>query len=243
MKVVFMGTPEFAVPFLNRLLESGQDVVGVYTRKPAKRERGQRLHPTPIHELALAKNVPVFTPSTFKNGKNIDALVVLKPDLIVVVAYGLLLPRELLDIPRYGCLNIHPSLLPRWRGCAPMERCLMSGDTETGICLMKIAEGLDDGDIVSSRKIPIEMDTDIESLRRNLAPIGIGMLMDALETLERDGFIPATKQDDTLATFSPKIAEEDALVNWQNDSIREIHGKIMALNDSCGVHLLHSGTR
>ncbi|MDR1425463.1 MAG: methionyl-tRNA formyltransferase [Rickettsiales bacterium] len=243
MRIVFMGTPEFAVPFLKILLDSGQNVIGVYTKKPKKSGRGQKLCGTPIHNLALAENIPVFTPATFKNGKNLEELKVLKPDLIVVVAYGLLLPGELLAIPRYGCINVHPSLLPRWRGCAPMERSIMSGDRETGICLMKIDEGLDSGDIISSSKISLEMTTDIDSLRRDLASMGIRMLTDAIEIIERDGSIPATIQESAGVTFSSKITDEDSLVDWQKDDVKTIHGKIMALNDSLGVHLVHRGCR
>ncbi|MDR2777557.1 MAG: methionyl-tRNA formyltransferase [Rickettsiales bacterium] len=243
MRIVFMGTPEFAVPFLEKLLNDHRDIVGVYTRKPKGKERGQRLQNTPIHSLAAARNIPVSTPGTFKNGKNLDNLKALRPDLIIVVAYGLLLPEELLNMPKYGCINVHPSLLPRWRGCAPIERCLMSDDTETGICIVRIAEILDSGDIISSTRIPIEMDTDAESLRRKMAIIGVDMLMEAVEAIETKDSVPAIKQNDSLATFSEKITDEDALVNWQNDNVGRIHRKIMALNDSVGVHVVHGSNR
>jgi methionyl-tRNA formyltransferase len=236
-----MGTPDFAVPFLDKLLKSDQDVVGVYTKKAKIRERGQKLGNTPVYNLAAFWGVPIFTPGSFRGGKNLEDLKMLAPDLVVVVAYGLLLPRELLEIPKYGCLNIHPSLLPRWRGCAPMERCLMSDDDETGVCLIKVDEGLDSGDIVSSRKVAIAMDTDIASLRHRLANLGVNMLMEALETLDRNKQISGTKQDGALATFSEKITSEDALIDWQNDGARKIHRKIMALGDSVGVHLKHGG--
>jgi methionyl-tRNA formyltransferase len=238
-----MGTPDFAVPFLARLLESGQEVVGVYTRKMARRERGQRLRNTPIYNLATSRGIPVFTPGTFRNGKNLETLRVLEPDLVVVVSYGLILPGELLAMAKRGCLNVHPSLLPRWRGCAPIERCLMSDDDETGVSIMKIDEGLDSGDVVASEKIPIAMDTDIASLRRKLADLGVRMLLETIGAVEKYGQVSATRQDPSQATFSERITSGDALVDWQRDSVKRIHRKIMALGDSVGVQLLHGGNR
>jgi methionyl-tRNA formyltransferase len=185
----------------------------------------------------------IFTPSTFKNKKNFDNLKTLEPDLVVVVAYGLILPKELLEIPNYGCINVHPSLLPRWRGCAPMERCLMSDDNETGVSIMKIGEGLDSGEIISLHRVGIDRHTDIRSLRRDLARLGAEMLGDSTDRLERDGQIPSTKQDDHLATFAQRIDPSDGVVNWQSDGVVKIHRKIMALNDSFGVNILHGNNK
>jgi methionyl-tRNA formyltransferase len=238
-----MGTPEFAIPSFEHLLNSCHRIVGVYTRKPSKGPGRQKLHQPPIYNLASARNIDIFTPGTFKNGKNLADLRLLKPDLVVVVAYGLILPRELLKIPKYGCLNVHPSLLPRWRGCAPIERCLMSDDSETGVCIMKVDEGIDSGEIISTRKIEISRNTNIRSLRRNLAIIGSEMLLDVIDELQKCGKISSTKQDDSLATFAPKINASDSIVNWQSDSVVKIHRKIMALNDSFGVNITHRNNR
>jgi methionyl-tRNA formyltransferase len=243
MRLVFMGTPEFAIPSLNQLKNSGHEIACVYTRKSSKRGRGQKLHYTPIYNLAVASNLKIFTPSTFKNGKNLDELKTLKPDLIVVVAYGLILPKELLEIPRYGCLNVHPSLLPRWRGCAPMERCLMSDDMETGVCIMKVNEDLDSGEIISTHRIKIDQSTDIRFLRRNLSIVGAEMLVKTIDALEKTGQIYSIGQDDRLATFAPKIGPSDSIVNWHNDSVIKIHRKIMAINDSFGVNILHRNNK
>jgi methionyl-tRNA formyltransferase len=234
-----MGTPEFAIPSLSRLRDSEHEIVGVYTRRPSRKNRGQKLCYSPVYDVAMASNIRIFTPGTFKNGKNLDDLRALEPDLVVVVAFGLILPRELLKIPKYGCLNVHPSLLPRWRGCAPIERCLMSDDEETGVCIMNIDENLDGGEIISMIRVKIEKNTDVRSLRRDLAIAGAEMLEDVVDKLQKTGKISFARQDDQLATFAPKIGPFDGIVDWQNDGVAKIHRKIMALNDSFGVTILH----
>lgn len=243
MKIVFMGTPDFAVPTLQKLIDNEKDVVAVYTRKAKKSNRGFKLQNTPIYEVAEKHNIKIFTPATFKNGKNLDELKELKPDVIVVVAYGLILPKELLDIPTYGCINLHPSLLPRYRGCAPMERCLLSGDKESGICIMKVDEGLDSGDIIDIYKCDIDKNMDIQELKEKFSIIGADMILKIIEKLEKGENLNYIKQDHSLATFTDKITNEDAKIDWQNDSVITIHNKIRALNDSVGVYLYHNNNR
>ena len=238
-----MGTPDFAVPTLQKLIDNEKDVVAVYTRKAKKSNRGFKLQNTPIYEVAEKHNIKIFTPATFKNGKNLDELKELKPDVIVVVAYGLILPKELLDIPTYGCINLHPSLLPRYRGCAPMERCLLSGDKESGICIMKVDEGLDSGDIIDIYKCDIDKNMDIQELKEKFSIIGANMMLKTIEKLEKGENLNYIKQDDSLATFTDKITNEDAKIDWQNDSVITIHNKIRALNDSVGVYLYHNNNR
>jgi methionyl-tRNA formyltransferase len=238
-----MGTPEFSIPSLESLLSSGHRIAAVYTRRPAKKDRGQALELTPVHRWASARELEVFTPGTFKNGKNLENLRRLEPDLIVVAAYGLILPRDLLIIPKYGCINVHPSLLPRWRGCAPLERCLMSNDTETGVCIMEIDEGLDSGGIISMTKLAIDRDSDINSIRKKLSLVGAKMLVEAMDEIEHNGKIVSRAQNSTLATFADKITQLDATINWSEDSVVSIHRKIMALNDSVGVFLVHRSNK
>lgn len=241
MKIVFMGTPEFAIPALSELINSGHEIIGVYTKQPKRVDRGKKIKNTPVHDLALKYNIPVFTPKTFKNGKNLEDLIRLKPDLVTVVAYGLILTKEVLEIPKYGCINIHPSLLPRWRGCAPIERCLMSDDTETGVCIIKVDEGLDSGDIISSYKTKITNETDIVSLKKELSDIGSKMLLDTVNEIEKNnGNIKTIKQSNIGITIADKITNNDAIIDWENDDVIQIHRKIMALNDSVGVHIKHN---
>lgn len=238
-----MGTPEFAIPTLETLMNSEQELLAVYTGQPKAAGRGKKIQNSPVYNFALKNNLPLFTPRTFRGGKNLEDLKLLKPDLIVVVAYGLILPKELLEIPKYGCINIHPSLLPRWRGCAPLERCLMSDDEETGVCVMKIDEGLDSGDIIKVHRIKIERDTDILSLKKELSQKGAEMLLEVVRDIERDNFIKSVKQSEENVTFADKITAKDSLIDWKNDRVKSIHRKIMALCDSTPVTLLHGGNR
>lgn len=243
MKIVFMGTPQFSVPTLEKLIASNNIIEAVYTKKAKKSDRGFKLQNTPVYEVAEKHGLKIFTPPTFKNGKNLEELKEMKPDLIVVVAYGLILPKELLEIPTYGCINLHPSLLPKYRGCAPMERCLLSNDTETGVCVMQVAEGVDNGDIIDIYKCPIDKNTDISYLKEHLSEIGSDMMLKIVEKLNRGEKLTFTRQNDDLATFTDKIINDDAKINWQKESVVDIHNKIRALNDSVGVYLYHNNNR
>lgn len=243
MEIVFMGTPDFAVPTLQKLINNKKNVVAVYTKMAKKSNRGFKLQNTPIYEIAEKNNIKIFTPPTFKGGKNLNELKNLKPDLIIVVAYGLILPKELLEIPKYGCINLHPSLLPKYRGCAPMERCLLSRDTESGVCVMKIDEGLDSGDIIDTYKCKITKETDIQTIKNDFSNIGADMILKTVEKLEKGEKIDYIKQNNNMATFTDKITNKDAIIDWQNDSVIDIHNKIRALNDSVGVYLYHNNNR
>lgn len=238
-----MGTPKFAIPALEAIIKSKHELLAVYTRKPKESNRGQKIQNTPIYNLALENNLKIFTPKTFKNSKNLEELQILKPDLIVVVAYGLILTKELLEIPKYGCINIHPSLLPRWRGCAPLERCLMSDDEETGVCIMEVDEGLDSGGIIRTYRTKIKKDTDIISLKQELSLAGTKMLIETIDEIEKNGMIKSIKQPECNITIADKITNEDAVIDWNNNSVVHIHKKIMALSDSVGVYILHNKNR
>ena len=174
----------------------------------------------------------------------INSSEVSEEDLIIEIGPGLgTLTKELLDIPTYGCINLHPSLLPKYRGCAPMERCLLSGDEESGICIMKVNEELDSGDIIDIYKCDIDKNMDIQELKEKFSIIGADMILKIIEKLEKGENLNYIKQDHSLATFTDKITNEDAKIDWQNDSVITIHNKIRALNDSVGVYLYHNNNR
>src|SRR5574344_429048 len=155
MRIVLFATPEFSIPTLHKIFNSKHEIVAVYTKQPKEQGRGMKLQNTPIHNEALKLNIPVFTPKSLKKQEEWEKLKSFNADIFVVVAYGLLLPKEILNIAKYGCINIHPSLLPRWRGAAPIQRALLSGDKKTGVCIIILGEGLDDGDILAKEEIEI----------------------------------------------------------------------------------------
>ena len=238
-----MGTSQFSLKPLEKLLDSNNEVVAVFTKKPKKADRGQNLQYSPVYKLAQKNNLQIFTPITFKNGKHIDTLKSFNADLIVVVAYGLILTKQVLESVKYGAINIHPSLLPKWRGSAPLERCLLSNDAETGVCIMKVEEGIDCGDIIKCEKIKIEKETDIESLSNYLSNKGAELLIEAIEEIDKNKKIIGTKQDDSQATFADKITNQDAIIDWQNDSVELIFKRIKTLSKSVGVFIKHNGNK
>lgn len=237
-----MGTPEFAIPTLQTLIKSKHKILSVYTRTPKKAGRGQKLQKTPIHKLASKNNLQIFTPKSLKNPDEQNKLKQLNPDIIVVVAYGLILPKQVLDIPKFGCINIHPSLLPKWRGAAPMQRSLLAGDKKTGICIMKLSEGLDDGDILTSKEIDIKEDTDIKYLHDNLAKIGAKLLLQTLNKIEKTQKIKGKKQNNSLATYAHKIKKSEGKINWSKTA-DEINRQIRALWAFPGVYFEYKNER
>ena len=193
MRIVFMGTPDFAASVLSELA-SQHEVVAVYTRPDAVRGRGKQLVPSPVKVEACERGIPVFTPKTLRDADEQQALAALEPDVICVAAYGMLLPAEVLSIPEHGCLNVHASLLPRWRGAAPIERAILSGDEEVGVCIMRMEEGLDTGDYCVCRSLEVG-DKDVALLTDLLADLGAHALLTALTQLEA-GCIRWTRQDE-----------------------------------------------
>lgn len=202
MRVVFMGTPDFAASILDELKEQ-HEVVAVYTRADAVRGRGKALVPSPVKELAVRAGIPVFEPRSLRDEVEIERLAELAPDVICVAAYGRILPQEVLDIPAHGCLNVHASLLPKYRGAAPIERAILAGDEQTGVCIMRMEAGLDTGDYCISRSCDIG-DTPCERLTAELAEKGAYALLSALFAIEC-GSVRWTKQDESRATYAPKI--------------------------------------
>jgi methionyl-tRNA formyltransferase len=212
LNIVFMGTPEFAVPSLAELLANGYNVVRVYTQPPRKSGRGQKLTKSPVHQFAELMGVPVETPESFRKSKVIDGLEALKADVACVVAYGQILPQRALDAPQYGCLNLHGSLLPRWRGAAPVQRAIMAGDEQTGVQIMQMAKGLDTGDILLSETVDIQPNDTAASLSERLSRIGAGLWPRGLAALSRGGLTPTPQTGEP--SYAHKIDKSEARIDW-----------------------------
>ncbi len=229
MNVVFAGTPAFSLPSLEALLvHPNIDVVAVYTQPDRPAGRGKKLTASPVKQLALDHNLKVVQPTSFKSASEIDALARLEPDLIVVSAYGLILPPDVLSIPKLGCINVHASLLPRWRGAAPIQRAIEAGDQITGITLMKMEAGLDTGPMLSRVEIPIAETETGGSLHDKLSAAGGALLSDSLDPILA-GTLPAMPQQDQLASYARKLSREETKIDWQQ-SAACLDRKIRAFN-------------
>ncbi len=237
MKVIFMGTAYMAVPVLQSLFNSSHEIVQVYTKSPAKSGRGHRINISPIHELANKLNLPVSCPTTLKTDDVIEQLSSLKADIIVVVAYGHILPKQILNLCKYGCINIHPSLLPRWRGAAPVERTILAGDTETAVCIMKMDIGLDTGDILLQQKVNLDNQITSEELYEKLASIGAELLIKALDSFEELTSITQSKEG---VTYAKKLSKEESIIDWQQ-SAEQIDRMIRGLNPWPGCFFKYKG--
>lgn len=219
LRLVFAGTPDFAGVSLDALFASRHHVVAAYTQPDRPAGRGQKLALSPVKARALAAGIPVYQPQTLKAAEAQAELAALQPDLLVVVAYGLLLPKAVLDIPRFGCLNVHGSILPRWRGAAPIQRAIAAGDKETGVTIMQMDVGLDTGDMLHVLRTPIAADDTGGALHDRLAALGAQALVTVLDDLPR--FLAAReKQDDTQATYAHKLKKEDGDIVWAQDAQR-----------------------
>ena len=228
MRIIFMGTPDFAVPSLRALCETGEDVVAVITQPDKPRGRGYVLTPTPVKAYALERGIPVYQPETLRGGAFDDTLRTLTPDLIIVVAYGKILPLSVLSCPPLGCINVHGSLLPALRGAAPMQRAIMDGHPVTGVTTMYMAEGLDTGDMLLREEIEILTDDNFETIHDKLAEAGARTLLATLAAL-RDGTLVATPQDNGAATYAAKIEKEDRLLDFSRDA-EAVHNLIRGLS-------------
>jgi methionyl-tRNA formyltransferase len=213
MRLAFMGTPDFAVPALEHLIASGHELACVYTRAPKPRDRGQLMQVTPIQELAEKRGIPVRCPKSLRGEAEQVEFAALKLDAAVVAAYGLILPRQILEAPRLGCLNIHASLLPRWRGAAPIQRAIEAGDVETGITIMQMDEGLDTGAMLLRAAVPIDSDTTAQSLHDRLAQLGGELVVEALSRLD-SGALHPKRQDDAHAVYAKKLEKSEGKVDW-----------------------------
>ena len=234
MKVIFMGTPDFAVPALKSLIESDHDVIAVYTREPKPKGRGMELQKSAVHIVADEKNIPVYTPKSLKKSEAAQAeFVALNADVAVVAAYGLLLPRSVLEAPKYGCLNIHGSLLPRWRGASPIQHAIWKGDDVSGITIMQMDEGMDTGDMLVKREVPIKHETTAQSLFDTLSVLGGETILDVLNNIET---LTPEKQDDALATHAPMLKKSDGEIDM-NAPASEIDCQIRGLNPWPGTFI------
>jgi methionyl-tRNA formyltransferase len=227
LRLIFMGTPDFAVPTLQALDAHGHQIAAVYTRapKPGGR-RGLQLQPTPVEQEARRLGVPVLTPKTLKTEEALEEFRAHQADAAVVVAYGMILPRAILDAPRYGCYNLHASLLPRWRGAAPINRAIMAGDAETGVMVMKMDAGLDTGDVAMAERLAISDRMSAADLHDALAPLGADLMVRAIGALERGG-LQLKKQSEDGVTYAAKIEKAEARIDWTEPAravLRHIHG-------------------
>ncbi len=221
MRILFMGTPDFALFTLKALVEAGENIVGVVTQPDKPKGRGYALMPPPVKVYAEEQGLPVYQPLTFKDGAFESELNALAPDLIVVVAYGKILPRYVLEFPKHGCVNVHGSLLPEYRGAAPMQRAIIDGRAETGVTTMQMAEGLDTGDMLIVRRVPIKENDNFEDIHDALGAAGAEALLETVAAI-RAGTLVATKQDDSKATYAAKILKEDCVLDFSK-SAQTVH--------------------
>lgn len=219
IRIVYAGTPEFAVPALKQCCEAGYDVVGVYTQPDRPSGRGRELKPSPVKQFAQQNHLAVFQPQSFRAQEDIEEFIGLKPDLMVVAAYGLLLPQSVLSIPTYGCINIHASLLPRWRGAAPIQRAIMAGDRQTGITIMQMNEGLDTGDMLLHKSCDIGKDETASHLHDRLKALGSEALLEILPAIV-SGQITAVAQDAEQATYANKLDKHEAEIDWTSSAVQ-----------------------
>ena len=217
MKIMFMGTPEISATCLEKLIKDGHNIVATVTREDKPRGRGNVMTPTPVKTLSIENGIPVYTPSTLRDGEFMKLLDEYKPDLIAVVAYGKILPPEVINYPRLGCINLHVSLLPKYRGAAPMQRAIMEGERETGVTIMYMDVGLDTGDIIEIEKFSINPDDDFEAIHDRSAEVGSKLLSDTIVKLG-EGTATRTPQDNELATYAAKIEKEDCKIDFTLDA-------------------------
>ncbi len=214
MKIIFAGTPEFAVPALEALIESGHEIAMVLTQPDRPAGRGMKLRASPVKELALKCGLTVFQPVSLKPEEVQSQIADVHAEVMIVAAYGLIIPTDILNMPKYGCYNIHGSLLPRWRGAAPIHRAILAGDTETGVTIMEVVPKLDAGAMVSKGKVPIlETDT-TQSLHDAISHLGAKMMVEAMQTLQSSGRLAAEPQDENLVTYAHKVEKSESVLDW-----------------------------
>lgn len=238
MRIVFMGTPAFALPTLKVLHESNHEIAAVYTQPPRPAGRGQKETPSPVHQYADKHNLKVLTPESLKDTETQKIFSEHRADAAVVVAYGLLLPTPILEAYRLGCINVHPSLLPRWRGAAPIPRTVMAGDRETGICIMQMDEGLDTGDILLMERYPVAAGTTAGALHDTLAEKAGRLVLKTLEGLQKKTIVPV-KQSANGVTYAKKITKAECSIDWQHPA-REIYQHVLGLNPAPGAFFTYN---
>ncbi|MFD2171449.1 methionyl-tRNA formyltransferase [Tumebacillus lipolyticus] len=228
MKILFMGTPDFAVPCLEALIESGYQVAAVVTQPDRPKGRKGELTPPPVKVAALRHNLPVLQPEKVRTEESLQALRAYDADLLITAAYGQILPKALLDMPRLGCINVHASLLPRWRGGAPIHRAILEGDANSGVTIMRMVQALDAGDMISQVVVPIDEVDTVSSLHDKLAAAGSKLLIETLPSIAA-GTHTETQQDESLVTYSPNISRDDERIDWSRDA-RTLYNQVRGLN-------------
>jgi methionyl-tRNA formyltransferase len=239
IRTVFMGTPEFALPTLQGLLDAGVNLIAVYTQPDRPKGRGRKLAASPVKELALAHQLPIFQPERLRKPEAVEELRRLAPDLIVVVAYGQILPRSVLEIPRFKCINVHASLLPKYRGAAPINKAIVDGESETGVTTMLMDVGLDTGAMLVKRSTPIGPDETAGEVHDRLALLGREALAETLQLICSGQLVPQ-QQDDALSTYAPMMSKEDGLIDWRR-SARQIHNQVRGLDPWPGAYSYMGG--
>lgn len=227
MRILFMGTPDFAVPSLQALIDAGHEIVGVFTQPDKPKNRGMKLQAPPVKVRALEHAIPVFQPTKLRDGTALETIQSLTPDLIVVAAYGRILPQEILDYPRLGCINVHSSLLPRYRGSAPIHWAILNGDAETGVTIMHMALALDAGDIISQSVTPIDPNETVETLHDRLADMGAVLLVDTVAAME-NGTAVRTPQEEDKVTLAPMLSRALSPMDW-NRPASQLHDQVRGL--------------
>lgn len=229
MKIIFAGTPEFAVPALDALIKAGHDIVMVLTQPDRPAGRGMKLRASPVKELALTHHLNVYQPASLKPEDVQAEIAAMESDAMVVAAYGLIIPTTVLNMPKLGCYNIHGSLLPRWRGAAPIHRAILAGDKETGVTIMEVVPKLDAGAMISRVRIPIsDMDT-TQSLHDAISQEGAKLMVDAMQTLQEQGSLPSEQQDESLVTYAHKVEKSESVIDWQKTAT-ELSRQVRAFN-------------
>ena len=242
MKIVFMGTPDFAATSLNALIEANYNIESVVTNPDRPKGRGMKMLYTPVKEVAISKNIPIFQPERVRNNEDfINKIKEINPDVICVVAYGKILPKEILDIPKYGCINVHASLLPKYRGAAPIQWAILNGDKETGVTTMYMDVGMDTGDMILTEKVQIDENETTGELWDRLAKIGGKLLVETLKQIE-NGNAPRIPQGNNF-TIAPMLDKEMSKIDWENKTAEEIKNLVRGLNPIMGAYTLLNGKK
>jgi len=229
LKIIFAGTPDFAVPALQALYDKGYEVVGVLTQPDRPSGRGLKLHPSPMKLKANELGIPVYQPSELKSNASYESLAAIDFNVMIVAAYGLIIPQSILDLPSFGCFNIHASLLPRWRGAAPIHRAILMGDEVTGVTIMRVVQKLDAGDMIKKTEIQISEKDTTEQLTKILAVLGAHLMTEVMDELMSKGSLQSIAQDEASVTYAEKVTKEESTINWQDTSL-VIARKIRAFN-------------
>jgi len=241
MNIVFMGTPEFALPTLEKIYNSSHSILSVITQPDRPKGRGQKQVDSPIKKFALENNLPVLQPATVNTKEFIASLLENRPDYIIVVAFGQILSETLLKVPKQFCINLHSSLLPKYRGAAPINRAILNGETRSGVTTMIMDKGMDTGDILLVDETPIEQNDDAQSLHDKLSEQGGKLVLETLSRLQKNDLLP-TPQNSDLASYAPKLKKEESLIDWKIDA-ENIFNKIRGLSPWPGTHTLYNGKR